>query len=82
MTIQFWSPAVSLSNIEIAVYEQERGNLRETIACYQRALHDDSLAPEDRVKVWINLAVAYRALGDTGNARQAYDHAMQLRAEQ
>jgi cytochrome c-type biogenesis protein CcmH/NrfG len=45
-------------------------------------LHDDSLAPEDRVKVWINLAVAYRDLGDTGNARQAYDHAMQLRAEQ
>ena len=76
------NPTDSLSNIQIAVDEQKRGNLRETIACYQRALHDGSLAPEDRVKVWINLAVAYRDLGDTGNARQAYDHAMQLRAEQ
>ncbi len=76
------NPTDSGSNIQIAQYEQKRGNLRDAIAHYQAALLDNDihLKRENRVKVWVNMAVAYRDLGDAANAQRSIEEARRARS--
>ncbi len=74
------NPTDSTSNIEIALYEQKRGNFREEIGRYQHALEDYNfnLPPENRVKVLVNMAIAYGELGDDMNAQLCLRQAREL----
>jgi tetratricopeptide (TPR) repeat protein len=69
------NPQDSGSNIQIAQILQKRGDHRGAIDRYQHALQDVNLSPDDGVKVWLNMAVAYRDLGDDFNARRCVDEA-------
>ncbi len=77
------NPTDSSSSAQIALYEQQRGNLREAIARYQRALEDTDygLSPENRVKVLLNMALAYHQLGDDTNAGLRLRQARELQKQ-
>lgn len=66
------------SNIAVALYEQEHGNLQEAIRHYQRALTelDDSL---EQAKAYHNMAIAYRDMGDIPHSVEAYAKYKKLR---
>lgn len=64
--------------IGAAYCEQKLGNPRDAIAQYKQALLDYNLLDEDRKTVLLNVALAYRGLGDTANAERYYDQAMLL----
>ena len=77
------NPTDSTSNIEIALYEQKRGNFREEIARYQHALedYDFNMPPGKRVKVLVNMAIAYGKLGDDANAELCLRQAQELQKQ-
>ena len=66
------------SNIAVALYEQEHGNLQEAIRHYQRALTelDD---PLEQAKAYHNMAIAYRDMGDIPHSVEAYAKYKKLR---
>jgi tetratricopeptide (TPR) repeat protein len=68
------------SSLVLAQYEQKQGNLREAIRLYKNALQDKSvdLPPSLSASIWLNMAVAYRDLGDALNAQQCVDEAQDL----
>jgi protein O-mannosyl-transferase len=67
-------PADPVSNMNIGIYEQGRGNLTEAIERYQKALsssRDASL----RFAALNNMGRAYRDAGDTVRAQECFDAA-------
>jgi protein O-mannosyl-transferase len=64
--------------IGAAYCEQKLGDPGDAIARYKQALRDYNLLDEDRKAVLMNMALAYRELGDTANAQRYYDQAMLL----
>ncbi len=68
-------PDDGLSNIAIAVYDQQHGNLRDAVTGYQKALRDYSLLPRDVASVYMSMGSAYRALGEVDQARECLDKA-------
>ena len=72
------NPSDDVSNLALAIYEQNRGNVPEAVRRYQLALNgiDD---PLEQAKVYQNLAVAYRDLGDTKNFQECWRRAVRLR---
>jgi protein O-mannosyl-transferase len=74
------NPTDSTSNIQIAQYEQKRGNFREEIARYQHALedYDFNMPPGKKVEVLVNMAIAYGKLGDDTNAELCLRQAREL----
>jgi tetratricopeptide (TPR) repeat protein len=69
-----------LSNLNIALYEQQRGNLQQAIARYKRALPETPNI-ENATKIYINMGIAYRDLGDLTMADKCFDRASRLRRE-
>ena len=70
-------PNDPVSNMNIALYEQKRGNLSEAVAHYKVAItmsHDNQL----RVTALNNLGRAYTDLGDPARARECFDAAARL----
>ncbi len=70
-------PNDPVSNMNIALYEQKRGNLSEAVAHYKVAItmsHDEKL----RVTALNNLGRAYADLGDPVRARECFDAAARL----
>ena len=70
-------PADPVSNMNIGTYEQQRGNLPEAIARYQKALsssHDASL----RFAALNNMGRAYSDLGDATHAQECFVAAERL----
>ncbi len=67
------------SNLAIAIYEQNRGNLLEAVRRYKRVVVelDD---PEELAKAYQNLAVAYRDLGDMQDMADSMRRVAKLRA--
>jgi protein O-mannosyl-transferase len=64
-------PADPVSNMNIATYEQQRGNLREAIERYKKALsssHDARL----RFAALNSMGRAYQDLGDTAHAQECF----------
>jgi hypothetical protein len=64
-------PADPVSNMNLGAYEQQRGNLPEAIARYQKALsssRDASL----RLAALQSMGQAYRDLGDTVHAQECF----------
>jgi tetratricopeptide (TPR) repeat protein len=74
------SPTDSFVNMQVALYEQERGNLREAITYYQHALqdYDYNLTPETKLTAWVNMGIAYRDLGDATNAHLCFHKAAEV----
>ncbi len=74
-------PADPVSNMNIATYEQQRGNLPEAIDRYKKALsssHDVSL----RLAALNNMGRAYSDLGDTAHAQECLAAAERLQGRQ
>jgi tetratricopeptide (TPR) repeat protein len=69
-----------LSNLNIALYEQQHGNLQQAIARYKRAL-PETPDVEDATKIYINMGIAYRDLGDVTMADECFERASSLRRE-
>ena len=70
-------PNDPVSNMNIGTYEQQRGNLPEAIARYQKALsssHDARL----RLAALNNMGRAYSDLGDTAHAQECFAAAESL----
>ena len=63
-------PDDPLSNIELAMYEEGRGNLVEAISHYRRALEAPSSVPTQKRLALLHMSRAYRALGDDQAARE------------
>ena len=70
-------PTDSGSNLAIAIYEQQRGNLQEAITRYKQSLVEMS-DPLDRAKAYQNLGVAYRDLGESQKAHECFVKALKL----
>ncbi|MGA2903422.1 MAG: hypothetical protein ABSD98_06305 [Candidatus Korobacteraceae bacterium] len=72
------NPADSGSNLAIAIYEQQRGNLPEAIRRYNQALieMDD---PFEQVKLYQNLSIAYRDAGLIPQSAEAFAKMKKLR---
>jgi tetratricopeptide (TPR) repeat protein len=83
--MQFFHQAASVypydfvSNLNLAIYQQQHSNLREAIVRYKRALPE---APdiESATKIYTNMATAYRGLGDIAMADQCLERVARLRA--
>ena len=73
------NPNDGLSNFQIGLYEQKRGNSREAITRYQQALHDQSEGFANIATVWENMGIAYRNLGDSKKARECFENAASFR---
>ena len=65
------------SNLAVALYDQQSGNLEEAVDYYQRAL---AKADDDRLRyrVLMNLGSAYKNLGDRERSQQCFDEAEKL----
>ena len=72
------NPEEAAPNLFIAIYEQGRGNLQESVRRYRMALRamDD---PLEQAKALQNLAVAYRDLGDHQQAVDCLRKSAELR---
>ncbi len=68
------------SNLVTAIYEQNHGNLQESVRLYKRAISemDD---PFEQAKAYQNLAVAYRDLGDISQSVECLRRAAWLRGK-
>ena len=74
-----WDPNDPVSNLFLALYEQQHGNQQQAIQHYRSAL---LLTPEksDKANIYQNMGVAYRELGDTATAHECFQQALKLRA--
>jgi hypothetical protein len=72
------NPTDSGSNLAIAIYEQQHGNLQEAIQRYNRALieMDD---PLEQAKLYQNLSIAYRDAGEIPQSADAFSKMKKLR---
>lgn len=72
------NPTDSGSNLAIAIYEQQHGNLQEAIQRYNRALieMDD---PLEQAKLYQNLSIAYRDAGEIPQSAEAFSKMKKLR---
>jgi tetratricopeptide (TPR) repeat protein len=68
-----------VSNLNLGIYEQQHDNQREAIVRYKRALPE---APdiESATKIYTNMGMAYRDLGDIAMADQCLERVARLRA--
>ena len=64
-----FTPSIPISNFNIAYYAQQHGNLEEAIAGYKKAILLTT-STGLKIKAWNNMGLAYRALGDDGQARE------------
>ena len=73
------NPDDGVSNFQIGLYEQKQGNPADAITRYQQALHDQSQGLENTATLWENMGIAYRALGNSGKARECFENAASFR---
>jgi len=66
------------ANLALAINEQNRGNLPEAVRLYQKAI-SESDDPMEKSKMYQNLAVAYRDLGQTSESVDSLRQAAWLR---
>jgi len=71
-------PDDPVGNLNIGIYEQTRGNFSAAIERYKNTINL-SRDPELKAAAWINMATAYRQLGDFADAQQSQDEAGKLR---
>jgi protein O-mannosyl-transferase len=73
-------PDDPVSNLNIGVYEQKRGNYAVAIARYKKTV---SITRDNQLKAaaLVNMAACYRQLGDSIDAQQAEDAASQARRQ-
>jgi tetratricopeptide (TPR) repeat protein len=72
------APKDPISNLTIAIYEHQHGNPRDAIRFYQIALAgmDD---PLEQAKLYQNMGVAYRDIGDHEQFEQCIQKSFALR---
>jgi protein O-mannosyl-transferase len=71
-------PGDSASQINLGIYAQEHGDLKEAAARYANALHLTTDA-QVRASAYANLGTVYFALHDYAQAQQNFDSAVKLR---
>jgi tetratricopeptide (TPR) repeat protein len=62
----------------MALYEQQHGNPREAIRLYRNSLVETD-DPLERAKVFQNMSVAYRDIGDDAQAAECLRKMVKLR---
>ena len=72
------NPEDALSNIGIALYDQQHGNPLDAVAHYQTALRDYSLLPHEAAGVYRQMAAAYGVMGDIARQRECLEKAASL----
>lgn len=70
-------PADPVSNLNIGIYEQKRGNYAVAIERYKTTL-SITRDPELRAAAFSNMAAAYRKLGDFADAQKSSDDASRM----
>jgi tetratricopeptide (TPR) repeat protein len=70
-------PIDPISNFNIAYYAQQHGNLEEAIEGYRKAILLTT-STGLKIKAWNNMGLAYRALGDDGQAHECFATAKKL----
>ena len=70
-------PVDPISNFNIGFYAQQHGNFSEAIEAYKKAILLTA-STGLKVKAWNNMGLAYRALGDSGQAHECFDTAKRL----
>ncbi len=70
-------PADPVSNLNVGIYEQTRGNYAAAIERYKKTL-SMTRDPELRAAALKNMAAAYRQLGEFAQAQQSLDEAAKL----
>jgi protein O-mannosyl-transferase len=73
-------PTDASSNLAIAIYEQNHHNLQEAVRRYKHVVAELE-DPNELYKAYINLAVAYRDLGDTQHMAECMRKAVQFRGK-
>lgn len=68
------NPSYAATNLNIALYDQEHGNLTEAIEYYKRVVTAWQM-PEERVFALKQMARAYHDLGDDAHARECIEAA-------
>jgi len=72
------NPTDSGSNLAIAIYEQQHGNLQAAIQRYNRALIE-MYDPLEQAKLYQNLSIAYRDAGEIPQSAEAFSKMKKLR---
>ena len=71
-------PTDPVSNMHVAIYDQQNGKLREAIAHYDEVLLTPA-PPDVDAQIYQNEGLAYTALGDKEKAKECFDRAISLR---
>ena len=73
-------PDDPVSNLNIGIYEQTRGNFSVAIARYKKTV---AVTRDNQLKAaaFMNMATCYRLLGDSVNAQQSEQAAAQTRRQ-
>jgi protein O-mannosyl-transferase len=72
------NPSDAAANLAIALQEQAAGNNQQAIQLYQRALADMP-EPLEQSKAYQNMGLAYRSMGEAGEAAECFRKAAKLR---
>lgn len=72
------NPAEPRSNLGVAFYEHEQGNLADALVHYKRALGAMDADDKNRYQALVNMAYVYKKLGDTEYSRECFEAAAKL----
>jgi hypothetical protein len=72
------NPTDPAANLAVAIADQRVGNQQEAIQLYKNALNGLT-DPLERAKAYQNMALAYRAMGDSAKATECFRRAEKLR---
>jgi protein O-mannosyl-transferase len=74
------NPADPVSNLELAFFEHQRGELHEALIHYERVVHAPDVTSEVKRRALVNLGHIYGTLGDAERARTCFDSAAKIPA--
>lgn len=69
-------------NLQLAFHEHQYGDMQKAISYYERVLRTPRSNPEERWRSLINMGHVYGNLGDLERARQCFEAAAKIPAEQ
>ncbi len=72
------NPGDSNSNMGMGIYNSLQGNFRQAVPYYEKALQDKYNRSSFRLRGYLGLAKAYRALGETSKSEQCLQEASKL----
>jgi tetratricopeptide (TPR) repeat protein len=76
------NPNEPTSNLQVALYEHEHGNLADAIGHYKKALGAMEANDKNKYQVLINMGYVYQKLGDPEHSRECFEAAAKLKSQQ